>query len=285
MSSVEQVEGESLADQAMRNRAFIDDFSRYYPGYAATLSHEFAVAESRSITLLSDACSTIPAYQRLVELIQEPKSRRKLDALVFQSWDRLARSPALITTLNELMLKHGIVPISRHNLPRTLDCEELLNDFGAGISTAVDAQRSGNEVRELIRRNRMGMPKRLREKKLFPGNPNYGYKIEYSNNVGKIVDDPSAQFIIRLALLELYANQGLSASAVARELNGRGIQAPQGGQWFGTTLYALIKNLPVYCGKLRLNHRSETGRPVIEIDGSHTPVFTAEEADRKLEAR
>lgn len=276
VSSTEQAEGESLADQAMRNRAFIDDFSRYYPGYAGSLSHSFTVAESRSITLLTDACAAIPEYQRLIDLIKQPKHIRKLDALIFQSLDRLARSPALIATLNELMLTHGVVPIPRNNLPRTLDCDAILNDFGAGITTAVDAQRAGSEVRELVRRNRIGMPKRIREKKLFPSKPNYGYKIVD----GKIVDDVGEQAILRRALLELYADGGLSGEATATELNARGIPSPGGSRWYGDTLRKLIIRLPIYEGKLLLNQTSKSGRPLIETDGVHNPVFTKAEADR-----
>lgn len=297
VSSEEQADGESLDDQELRNREFIEEFSRYYPGYAGTLIQTLRVAESRSITLLSDACEAIPAYQQLLDTIKAPRHQREFDALVFQSLDRLARSPALITTLHELMLTHGIVPVPRNNLPRSLDCDTLLNDFGAGIAVAVDAHRSGSEVRELVRRNKMGMPKRLREKKLFPSLPNYGYRIEKGkgDTPDKIVDEPAEQAILRLVLLEIYADGGLSANETANELNRRQIPPPGNRPqkrkrptmniWRGQTIHRLIDNLPIYRGRLILNHRSETGRPYYETDGTHNPVFTEEEAERILAAR
>ena len=274
VSTVVQAERESPVDQKRKNLEFIESLGRHYPNSRGVLVRTFTMAASRSITLLSDACTLHEQYAQLVEMIRS----RSFDLLICRSRDRLGRTLPLVTAIEKLCLDHGIVVVPRMSLPSTINYRELVKAEGSGLIGAIEAQMAESEVRRLVNRHEMGMRGRVLNSKLFANHVPYGYRYQYDRDgQRKIVIDDSAAAVVRLILVDLYWRAGWGVPKIARYLNDQRITSPRASIWYSGTLRQLIERVYRYTGYLELNHRSLTGRDETRIKGDHPPILSEEE--------
>lgn len=274
MSSSPQAERESLDDQERLNAEFVASLSSHYPGYAGVIVETLKIVGSRSIIELSEACKRHKAYAHLVAAIKA----RQFDALICRSRDRIARTDALILTIERLCQEYDILVVPRQSLPVTLDIRAVRASEGAGLISAIEGHFAAAGVRRLVHDNKMGMEARVRALRLFPSNLPWGYRYIFSETGEQsIAVEPGAAYVLRAILIEKFIDARLSYGQIAAALNAAGEPAPSGGQWSKRSVLNIIANAERYAGYLTLNKRSKTGRDVIHVLGRHDAILSETE--------
>lgn len=276
VSSEEQADDdkESLPDQRNHNEIFVKSLATYYPGYTGEIVAELEVADSRSITLLSDAMQTYPQYATLDEMIRS----RRIDAIVCRERNRLGRTFSLVTDIEHLCDKYGIVVVPRTTMPPTLDVQILREDESYQWTRTIESQFAAYEIRTLQRRFHFGKVGRAKKGK-FASKPPWGYSYYHDPVTGEktIVLDETIRHHLRLMYLDLYVERNYSTHQVAEHLNERGILTPTGKRWTGQQVNNLLVRLDAYAGYAWIYRTSRTGKPLVKGKGTHPPVFSDDE--------
>lgn len=269
VSSRAQSEKRSLVMQREENISFVANLSTRYPLFSGEIIGELQVIGSRSIIELEEACRRYPAYTKLVTLVRA----RAIQAVVCRSRDRLARTDALVMTIERLCEKHGVYIIPRQNPPVTLDPEFLWNAEGSGLYPAIEAHVAASAVRRLTNDHQMGMIARITNGE-FAGRIPWGYVARYDVDGKKsIVIDPNAAQAIRLILLNLFVGQQLSLRDIAKQLNDAGIAPPKAEKWASSSIEKIIKNADRYAGYVYVNRNSKRNRPYAEAKSDHPLII------------
>lgn len=279
---------ESLPDQRARNRAFIEDLGSQYPGCVGELVAELEVVGTRSIILLEEAKQKHPAYAQLVSLLE----RRAVDAIIVRDTSRLGRELALTAAVQALARRAGCVIIPREGARPTLDGEG--NNLYVSAIEGAEAQQY---IATLVKRTRVGMVGRVKNAKLFPHKPPFGYKAIYREGERRpvaYIEHPEQGPIVR-QVFELYL-AGAGMLAIADALNAQGAPTPSAMRYVGkrgiprnawtlSMVSELLIRAPVYAGSLIWNRRSTTQQPRIEAEGQHPALLTPEQYEAVQEER
>lgn len=266
---------ESLPDQRRRNLEFIQSLGRYYQGEAGNLVEELEVVGTRSIIRFDEAVETYPAYRRLEELIRN----RAFDLLVCRKRDRLGRETALVATIESLCMRAGILVVPRDSLPASLDAHSTGQDEGRRIVSLLESHLAGAEVREFVRRSRVGKERRVRDGKFVAKVP-WGWTVTYDAAGKALVEiDPQAASALRFALLECFLERNMSFRAVARAMNERGFRTPRGRLWDKGPVRNIFSLVDRYAGIAEYNRQSKRGGSYLRSAGKWPPILTPAERD------
>lgn len=259
----------SLSDQR-------DSIAKEIARWNGVLAEELEIpGHTRAYTSLQEAERELPAYRRLHELIVAGT----FDVLIFFNYSRLARDIGLGGNVVSLCQKHKIVLYPASSPPSDLDFRhDAMNLFLASFGLTS----SHNEVAEIIRRHRMGMPKRIARGE-FPGVVPWGWKTRYTEQGEKIVevDEQAKQTLLTICNLYL---EGKGANTIAKHLNVTGVQTPAGEySWREQNVNRLIGGIRKYAGMTWVNKRSKTGREYAEAP-SRWPSLIDSDMAAKVEA-
>jgi len=205
---------------------------------------------------------------RLQELLKSAKNK-EFDAVVVYKLDRFTRSVKDLYDLLEYLQSYGIDFISRQE---KFDTSTALGRAMIGI-LGVFAQFE----RELIaERVRFGQEQKLKERKWPVGRKPFGYD-KYGNQIPDEIEQ------IRM-VRKLYMS-GMSYQAVASYMLRNGYYR-RGHEWTANTVALTLEN-PFYAGIIRYGSKLPNGKypqrkrdlrvKVIEVDGTHEPVWTKDE--------
>lgn len=276
VSSEEQASGykESLPDQRAKNYAFVASLADYFPGYTGEVVAHLEMADSRSITLLSDAVRIYSQYRELEDIIRAGR----IDAVVCRERSRLGRTFSLVTDVEALCDAHNVISVPRLVLPPALDAKKLREDESYQWTRTIDAQFAAYEIRVFKRRSEFGMIGRVQNGNFASGLP-WGYSYTHDSATGDkaVVLDPTIKGHLRHMYLELYVGRSFSTHQIAVELNETGVTTPTGKLWTGQQVNHLLKRLDAYAGYVWVNRNSKTGRNYTKARGSQPVVFTEEE--------
>lgn len=201
-----------------------------------------------------------PGLDRIDALIQE----KAIDKVVYVRQDRLSREPWRALQLLAHWRAQGILVISceRPTLTGRTAAERMIEAFDA---SAADMEW------ERIRERCMGGRQTKARRGAYPGYWNiYGYRVitraeatvlpEWAGRDGEVVPVPEQVEILR----ELFrkADAGIGESALADDLNARGVPAPGRGKdggrrWYHTVIKRMLRNT-AYIGEAyygRCEHR------------------------------
>jgi len=183
------------------------------------------------------ARKTRPAYQALTEFVQAGGC----DVLVTWEASRFQRDLAVYVDLRNLCHDCGVL-LSYNG--RTYDLSRTDDRFMTGLDALLAEQESDRTRDRVLRTVRAQATKGQPHGKLL-----YGYRRRYDPASGALLEqipreDQAA--IVREAAARVAA--GETASAVARDLNQRGVPAPRGGRWELTQIRRLVTN-PAYIAK------------------------------------
>lgn len=285
VSTEEQAKHASPEKQRADNYKFVNETLPLTYGAKGEIIAELELADSRSIIELSEAAATYPdSYGVLYDMLRQKE--RAFDLLVCRSADRLGRTRSLISTIEELCAARGIIIICvAESLPVSLDPTRREGD---SYRLASRGAASYEEiVRMRIRRDDGMRDTRLREKKLFPAKPNFGYAYRDKGREEIVIDEEAAVTVRRL-LVELYAVGGEGTYEIAKVLNAQGRAAPKGGTWTPGSVGAIIDRAKVYAGWLEFNRDAQANKEYVLVRGNYPPIITdaelalieAERADR-----
>lgn len=266
---------ESIPDQRQLNREFIASLGRYYPGESGQLVEELEVVGTRTIIRYDEAIEAYPAYKRLDEMI----CARAFDLLICRKRDRLGRETALVTTIESLALRAGILVVARDSLPATLDAHHASQDEGRRIVSLLESHLAGAEVREFVRRSRVGRERRARDGRFTAAVP-FGWLAKYDAAGKAVIEiDSHALAIIRFAVLDCFLYGNMSTRAIIRELNARGYRTPHGKTWGYSSMRNLFELVDRYAGVAEYNRRSKSGAAPVRGAGKWPPILTSDERD------
>lgn len=274
VSSEEQAKRASPAQQRADNAKFVNETLPLTYGVSGEIIAELELADSRSIIELSEAAATYPdSYGILYNLLRQKE--RAFDLLVCRSADRLGRTRTLISTIEELCAARGIVIVCvAEGLPASLD---PTRHEGDGYRLASRGAASAEEVLRMRNRRDRGMrDTRLRDKKLFPGIPPFGYAYKDKARDAIIIDQAAAATVRRL-LIDLYLVRGLGTQAIAGVLNAEGLTAPKGGTWTFGSVGVVLERAKRYAGWIEFNAHAQPGKEHVQVRGNYGQIISDEE--------
>lgn len=287
VSSEEQARKSSPEVQRAANQRFVVETMPAMYGTRGEILHELELADTRSIIELSEAAAAYPdSYGILYDLLR--RRERAFDILVCRSADRLGRTRTLISSIEELCEARGIVIVYvAEALPPTLTPHR---QEGASYTAANRGAAAREEILRLVTRRDTGMREtRLKEKKLFPGIPPFGYgyqtKLTDEGPVKEIVVIPDEAATVRRLLIDLYLGEGLGTQAIAERLNAEGRKGSRGGAWNHGMVGVILRRVERYAGWLEFNKRAQPGREYVKVRGDYPQIITAEELARLLADR
>ena len=190
-------------------------------------------------------------------------SPRGLDVIVTEDLSRLSRDIADAATLFKRLKYEGVRVVS---VADGLDTDQL----GAKMQYTMKALMAESYIDDLRDKTRRGMVGRAL-RGYSTGNPPTGYRsVPEHGPRGEVIGhrieiDPEGAASVRL-IFELYAD-GLSYSAIARELNARGIRSrrPRAtnptAAWDASAVREMLRN-PKYIGRWAFNARAYMRSPV-----------------------
>jgi len=287
VSSEEQAKKSSPEVQRAANRRFVEETMPTMYGVRGEIIHELELADTRSIIELSEAAAAYPdSYGILYDLLR--RRERAFDLLVCRSADRLGRTRTLISTIEEICEKAGIVIVYvAESLPPTLTPNR---QEGASFTAASRGAAAFEEIRRLVTRRDTGMREtRLKEKKLFPSAPPFGYgyhvKLTDEGPQKEIIIIPDEAATVRRLLIDLYLGEGLGTQAIAERLNAERRKASRGGTWNHGMVGVILRRVERYAGWLEFNKRAQPGREYVKVRGDYPQIITDEELVRILADR
>ncbi len=192
---------------------------------------------------------TRPGIQELIR----GATNREFDIVVAEALDRLSRDQADTATIYKILAFHNVQII-------TLS-EGEVDTMHIGFKGVMNEM----FLRDLARKTRRGQAGVIKSGRSAGGHC-YGYDVVKGdeNGIYEINDEQAEQ--VR-EIMQLYV-EGLSPRAIASRLNERGIEAPRGGEWRGSTINGQkhagngILNNELYIGRRIWNRRHKVTDPV-----------------------
>lgn len=217
-----------------------------------------------------------PAMQRLIADIK----KQKFDVVLVYKLDRFVRSVLDLHELLQLMEKYDVKFKSATEVFDTTSATGRL--FITLIATLAQWERE--TIAERVYTN---MRHRSEQGLRNGGPPPYGYK---SVN-GKLVKNEEEAKWVRF-MFDQYKAHG--THNIAMKLNKMGVKTRRGEKWNDFVVRYIITN-PIYCGKIRWNHRSLANRKMTGEDvivpinqDDFEPIVTEEEfedAQKRMKER
>jgi DNA invertase Pin-like site-specific DNA recombinase len=202
----------------------------------------------------------------------------KFDLLLTKEISRFARNTLDSIFYTRKLKGLGVGVVFMNDNINTLD-----ND--AELRLTIMSSIAQEESRKTSERVRWGQRRRMEQGFVF-GAGIFGYHLKD----GKLAINEDEAKVVRL-VYELYLG-GLGASLVSRELENRGISAPQGGaRWSNVSVMSILKN-EKYNGTLKqkktitpdyLSHKTKINygeEKFITIENNHAPLISKETFDR-----
>ena len=271
VSSRPQTEKISLEDQKSANREHIARIG-------GVLTAELVVpGKSRNIVLFEEACTKIPAYAELRDLLE----RKAFDVLVYLDPSRLGRVAALVMTIAELCKRAGVVLYETERPPADLTAPA--DSFGDMVIGALGAIQSQDEIKKLARRLRMGSLGRIQAGKLARS-ACYGYEVIYGPGPHEsrvVIKEPDATAVRHI--FDWYLNDGLGYEAIAGRLNERGSHTPLGRPWLFGNVCIIVRRYWRYAGYTEINKQSKYNYPYLRAKATWEPLINEADALRVQE--
>jgi len=209
--------------------------------------------QSRSIDFLHEAIEEIPAIAELINLARAGE----IDVVVVRDYDRLARTRTLLAQLSSYLSRCKVQIYALDKPVEPVHPSEL-GRRGRGVQSASVIEAfagvaAEEEVSRITSRRFFGMNAAMRAGRWIHAKTAYGYtrKAEHSTADNPVYTDVPRIVVEEAAVVnrieEMYRNEGLGATNIARRLNLENIPSPRGGEWRNTTVLGILKN-PFYCG-------------------------------------
>lgn len=208
----------------------------------------------------------------ITKLIEDIKAGHVKNVLVFKI-DRLTRSTADLLYLVDLFNEYDC---AFNSLMESIDTQTASGRmFLKIIGIFAEFEREN-----IIERVKLGNERKVKEGYTLGGRRvSYGYDRPKGQEIQTI---NKAEAIIVKDIYEMYVQQGMSISAIARVLNLRGISTKENSTWSNSQVKDILTN-PSYIGKVRYHVRKEA----YIGDGLHEPIIAVElfEEAQKLIAK
>lgn len=231
-----------------------------------------------------------PGFNKVINLAKE----RKIDVILCKSQSRFARELEMIETyINGLFIEWGV---------RFVSITDNIDTSVAG--TTVMRQMTGimdeNQIAKQSYDIKAGLQVKRKNGEHTGGLALYGY-LKDPNKKGHLIIDPVAADVIR-EVFSLY-NQGMGKTAIARELNNRGIPNPTqyklqtgikyktpktrlGTLWKYSAITSMLNN-EMYIGNMvqgrygSISYKSKKNKPKpreewVIVKGTHEPIIDTE---------
>jgi site-specific DNA recombinase len=208
-----------------------------------------------------------PAIQRLIQDCQ----KGLFDVVLVYKLDRLVRS---VRDLDYLMQLFDRNKIKFKSATEVFDTTTAMGRFFITLVAAI-AQWERETTAERVF---MNMKHKVAEGERPGAAPPFGYDLIN----GKLVINEEEAKWVRF-IFENYKKKG--KTAIAAELNKRGIRTKKGNYWQGEVVTFVAKN-PVYAGYIRWNYRKLKGNRTHEeiiVEGDHEPIISKELFDEVQE--
>lgn len=222
--------------------------------------------------------STLYARPEMLRLLRDVEAGM-YDAVLCMDIDRLGRSA---------MSEQGIILETF----QAAGCKIITPAKTYDLSNEVDEQytelasfMARQELKLISRRMRRGLERTVQEGG-YISNPPYGYRRITVGNLPSLEPVPDEAEMVRL-MYDLYVNQGVGCTSIAKTLNQLGAVPRRGGPFNRSTVALILKN-PVYCGKIARGKTSKA-RPTrnggkahevyhpqsewVLVDGIHPPII------------
>lgn len=209
----------------------------------------------------------ITARPEVNRLIDDIKSGHVKNVLVFKI-DRLTRSTSDLIFLVDLFNEHDC---TFNSLMESIDTQTASGRmFLKIIGTFAEFERENIAERIILGRER-----KIQEGyTLCSHTASYGYDRPNGQKIQTIIKSEAQ--IVR-EIFDLYANQGISITEIARRLNLRGVPTKHNGKWTTNGVRNLLKNNN-YIGEVR--HHYETPERSYAADGKHEQIISQEIFDK-----
>ena len=207
------------------------------------------------------------------ELINDIKAGLVNNVLVYKI-DRLTRSTRDLIDLSEIFNEYDC---NFNSLMESIDTQTASGRMFLKI-IGIFAEFERENIAERVT---LACEKKVKEGYTLSTNiSSYGYDRAVGEKV-QIINSEEAKIVQEI--FEMYANHNMSYSAIAKNLNSRGIKTKLGNSWHHDTVGELLKN-PNYIGKVR--YAMQDQKRYFEADGKHEPIISETlfyEVQKKLE--
>lgn len=256
-----------------------------------------ALAKSKSLAITAIyrevvSGETIASRPQMQQLLNDVENNVWQGVLVMEV-ERLARGDTIDQGVVAQTFKyantHIITPNKTYNPNNEFDEEYF--EFGLFMSR--------REYKTINRRLQRGRITSVNEGKWVGNKAPYGYiRKKLLHEKGYTLEiSPEEADIVRL-IYDLFLNQDMGCTLIARHLNALGVPTASGLKWSTQTVSLIIKN-PVYYGKIKWGGRPEVKRVVdgqvvvsrprtpleslILVNGLHEPLISEETFNRALD--
>lgn len=209
-----------------------------------------------------------PAWQVAMEMI----TAGQVDELAVWEVSRSTRDRAVWAALVAALLDSGAKLVVDGKVHDPTDPDDgFVLDLGAALAVRESAMTSKRVLRDTASRAATGAPH---------GPQHYGLLIEYDPGTGRavrrVIDEPAAA-VVREAARRILA--GETPTAVAKDLNARGVPSPTGRRWVGNNLLRTI-SAPAMAGL-----RVYRGQVLDDVTGTWPAILTVDEYRRLQQIR
>lgn len=200
-----------------------------------------------------------PAIQ---ELIADVKNAAVQNVLVFKI-DRLTRSTADLIYLVDLFNEHDC---AFNSLMESIDTQTASGRmFLKIIGIFAEFEREN-----IIERTKVGIERKVREGYSIGGSTSFGYDRPQNQKIQTINDEEAE--IVR-SVFDMYVNQGMSITSIARQLNVLKIPTKKDNTWGNTGIRRLLSNCN-YVGNVR--HHIHDKDKKYSVEGLHDQIVSQE---------
>lgn len=225
---------------------------------------------------------TIAARPEMQKLLHEVE-QGCWEGVIVMEIERLARGDTIDQGIVAQTFKYSntkiITPVKTYDPNNEFDEEYF--EFGLFMSR--------REYKTINRRMQRGRLQSVKEGKYVGSIPPYGYvRKKLDKGQGYTLEPHLEQAEVVKLIFDLYTNEKIGASLIARRLNELGIPSYRGGVWVASSVLSILEN-PVYIGKIRWNWRKTVKKVVsgemtaerprakpgnwMLVDGLHEPII------------
>jgi len=201
-----------------------------------------------------------PAMQEMIADIEKGEVK---NVLVFKI-DRLTRSTADLVYLIDLFNQQDC---AFNSLTESIDTQTASGRmFLKIIGIFAEFEREN-----IIERTKVGIERKVREGYSIGGSTSYGYDRPKHQKV-QTINEAEAEIVKEV--FEMFVNQGVAITDIARRLNVRKVLSKKEGTWGSTSIRRLLANMN-YIGNVRHHIRDEKNE--YSVEGLHEPIIPEEQ--------
>ena len=203
-----------------------------------------------------------PAIQ---EMIADIKKGYVKNVLVFKI-DRLTRSTSDLLHLTDLFNQQEC---AFNSLTESIDTQTASGRmFLKIIGIFAEFEREN-----IIERSKIGIERKIREGYAIGGHSSYGYERAKGQKV-QAINEQEAEIVREI--FDMYVNEGISITDIARRLNVRKVPTKKGAAWEATSVKRILTNCN-YIGKVR--HHVNDQKREYSVKGRHKAIIDKEQFD------